>query len=139
MEPERFEYLYELGSSEIPVRKKLIISVALTGNVHTKEHNTNIPITPDEIADDVQKCFEAGARVFHIHATEEDGNPCWKKETFEEIISKVKQNTPEAIICVTTSGRNYTKFEERSDVLNIEGEFTKFSKKYECKFSRYDS
>jgi uncharacterized protein (DUF849 family) len=70
----------------------------------------------------VQKCFEQGARVFHIHASNDDGSPIWKKERFEEIISKIKKHTPEAIICATTSGRTYKGFEERSDVLNIEGE-----------------
>ena len=30
--------------------EKLIITVALTGNVPTKQMNPNVPVTPDEIA-----------------------------------------------------------------------------------------
>jgi 3-keto-5-aminohexanoate cleavage enzyme len=122
MEPERYEYLYELGSSHLPVSKKLIINAALTGNVHTKEDNPALPITPDEVARDVKKCFDAGARVFHLHARESDGSCTWKKEAFEEIFSKVRKNVPQAILCATTSGRVYKNFEQRSEVLTLEGE-----------------
>jgi uncharacterized protein (DUF849 family) len=119
MEPERFEYLYEPGS---PVGGKLIINAALTGNIHTKEHNPNLPITPDEIAADAKKCFDAGARIFHIHARDSDGTCLWKKEAFAEIFSKVRKRVPEAILCATTSGRIYKEFDQRSDVLNLENE-----------------
>lgn len=121
MEDERYEYIYELGSSQLPMSRKLIINVALTGNVHTKADNPSLPVTPKEIARDAKKCFDAGARVFHIHARGDDGSSTWKKEAFEEIFSKVRSSVPEAIICATTSGRMYHEFEQRSDVLRIEG------------------
>ena len=50
--------------------QKLIITVALTGNVPTKEMNQNLPVTADEIAEDVRRCADAGASVFHVHARE---------------------------------------------------------------------
>lgn len=122
METERFNYIYGLGNSQLPVGEKLIINVALTGNVHMKEDNPNLPIEPDEIAGDVRKCFDAGARVFHIHARGSDGASSPNRELFSEIFSKVRKKTPEAIICATTSGRMYHEFEQRSEVLEIEGE-----------------
>src|SRR5262245_13430368 len=97
----------------------LVINLALTGMVPHQKDNPNVPITAEEIADDVRRCFDAGARVFHIHARGQDQQPVYQKEVFAEIIQKIKQNVPAAIICVTTSGRLYRSFEERSDVLNL--------------------
>ena len=47
--------------------RKLIITAALTGSLPTKEQNPNVPITPDEIAQDALACYNAGAAVVHIH------------------------------------------------------------------------
>jgi len=117
------EDVYALfGTSEMPHMRKLIINVALTGNFSSKSVNPSVPYTPDEIAEDVCRCFDAGATTFHIHAREDDGRPSCRKELFEEIISKVRKRCPEAILGVTTSGRIFKSFEERSAVLDMEGE-----------------
>ncbi|HSB47188.1 MAG TPA: 3-keto-5-aminohexanoate cleavage protein [Candidatus Bilamarchaeum sp.] len=110
------------GTSHMPHMKKLIINVALTGNFSSKSENPAVPYTPDEIADDVSKCFGAGARFFHIHARDEGGKPTCRKEAFGEILAKVRKKCPEAILCATTSGRIFKSFEERSGVLELEGE-----------------
>lgn len=100
----------------------LIINVALTGMVPTKEQNKSLPVTPAEIAADIKRCYDAGASIFHIHARDEDGQPTWKREVYDDIISKAKDLVPEAIICGSTSGRNWSELEKRADVLtcNIE-------------------
>lgn len=103
------------------INTPLVINLALTGMVPRQKDNPNVPITPDEIASDVKRCFDAGARIFHIHARGKDQQPVYQKEAFAEIIQKIKQNVPGAIICVTTSGRLHRSFEERSDVLNLTG------------------
>lgn len=115
--------LYHLeGSSELPIGRKLIINAALTGNFSSKAVNPNVPTTPDEIAADARRCYDAGAAFFHIHAREEDGKPSCRKELFEEIVSKVRKQCPGGIICVTTSGRVFKTFEQRSAVLDLEGD-----------------
>jgi uncharacterized protein (DUF849 family) len=120
---EEPEGIYSLsGSSELPVRKKLIINVALTGNFSMKESNPAVPYSPDEIAEDARRCFKAGATFFHIHAREPDGKPSCRRELFEEIVSKTRRNCPGAVLCVTTSGRVYKSFEQRSAVLEMEGD-----------------
>lgn len=100
----------------------LVINLALTGMVPRRKDNLYVPITPDEIAADVQRCFNAGARIFHIHARGKEEEPVYHKEIFAEMIRKIKQNIPDAIICATTSGRLYKAFEERGDVLNLDGD-----------------
>lgn len=100
----------------------LVINVALTGMVPYRRDNGAVPMTPHEIATDVQRCYQAGARVFHLHARNEAEEPTYRRELFAEIIRQVRRVTPEAIICVTTSGRKHTTFEARSDVLALEGD-----------------
>ncbi len=97
----------------------LIINCALTGMVPRKKDNPHTPVSPDEIASDAKRCFDAGGRVFHLHARSDDEEPTYKREIYEEIILKVKKLVPEAIICVSTSGRKFKLFEHRSECLHI--------------------
>ena len=99
--------------------KKLIINVALTGNVPTREMTPHVPLTPQEIINDSQRCYQAGASIIHIHARDEKGKPTYEASVFEEIISGVKKKCEDVIICVTTSGRIFNTFYCRSQVLNL--------------------
>ncbi len=104
------------------INSPLVINLALTGMVPHRRDNPHLPVTPDEIAADAQRCYQAGARVFHIHARDKDEEPVYHREVFAEIIQKIRQNIPDAIICATTSGRKHKRFEERSDVLALDGD-----------------
>ena len=59
---------------------KLIITVAPTGNVPTKELNPSSPLTPVEIANDLIKCSEMGASVAHLHARNSEMLPTHSRE-----------------------------------------------------------
>jgi 3-keto-5-aminohexanoate cleavage enzyme len=100
----------------------LIINAALTGMVPTKVDNPALPVTPSEIAEDAWECVENGASIVHLHARDDDGRPTFRKEVYLEIISAVRERCPEVIVCVSTSGRTFKTFEERSDVLELEGD-----------------
>src|SRR5437867_3671370 len=101
----------------------LIINVALTGNVPTKADSPFLPTSPDEIAADVVRCYEAGASVFHIHAREENGKPSYGLEPYREIITKIHARCQgDPILCVTTSGRVFNTFDKRSQVLDLDGD-----------------
>jgi 3-keto-5-aminohexanoate cleavage enzyme len=52
---------------------KVIITAAITGGVHGKESNPNIPTTPEEQAQAAFDCYNAGASVLHLHVRGEDG------------------------------------------------------------------
>ena len=84
---------------------KLILTVAMTGNLNTKERNPNLPCTPQEIADDVHKCAKLGASLFHIHARDENNVPTMRVEMFREICRLVKERDPDVIIQISTGGR----------------------------------
>jgi uncharacterized protein (DUF849 family) len=114
--------IYSLyGTSAMPHTRKLIINVALTGNYSMKSSNPNVPYSPDEISEDVRRCYQAGATFFHLHARDTDGRPSCDKELFGETISKIRKTCPGAVVCATTSGRVFKEFSERSAVLELEG------------------
>ena len=84
---------------------KLVLTVALTGNLNTKEKNPNLPCSPQEIADDVHACAELGAVFFHIHARDENNKPTMHPHIFREICRLVKERDPDVIIQISTGGR----------------------------------
>ena len=102
--------------------KKLIINFAPTGMVPMKSDNAHVPLTPAEIADDCRQCCALGASILHLHARDTDGKPTWKPEVYREIILRVREVCPDAVICVSTSGRSFNQFEYRSAVLDLEGD-----------------
>ncbi|MDH6364757.1 3-keto-5-aminohexanoate cleavage enzyme [Enterococcus sp. PF1-24] len=85
------------------MKKKTIITVATTGAWPTKEHNPNIPMTPMEIADDVYKCWKAGAAIAHLHMRDDDGKGTMSVDKFEETIQLIREKCDIIINC-TTSG-----------------------------------
>lgn len=99
----------------------MIINLCPTGMIPTKKMAYSVPITPVEIADDVLACREYGVSMVHIHARDEDGNPTWRGEIYEEIVSKIRKYDKEIIICVSTSGRNWSELERRSECLEVDG------------------
>jgi len=99
---------------------KLIINAAITGMIPTKEMNPHVPITCDEIAADVVRCRNAGASIVHLHARDEHGLPTYRKDIYERILRGVKSACPDVILCVSTSGRHFKTFEERSEVLHAQ-------------------
>jgi 3-keto-5-aminohexanoate cleavage enzyme len=99
---------------------KLIINVALTGMVPMKADTPHVPITAQEIAEDVRRCRDLGASVFHIHARDERSIPTYGKDAHQEVLRAVRSTCPDAVLCVSTSGRTFKSFEERSEVLDAE-------------------
>jgi len=57
-------------------RRKVIITCAVTGSIHTPSMSPYLPVTPEEIADAAIAAAEAGATILHLHARDpEDGHP----------------------------------------------------------------
>jgi 3-keto-5-aminohexanoate cleavage enzyme len=52
---------------------KLIICVAPLGSFMGKDMNPNIPIQPDEIAEEVYRSWNEGASIVHLHARDKNG------------------------------------------------------------------
>jgi uncharacterized protein (DUF849 family) len=101
---------------------KLIINLAPTGMVPNRADNPHLPITPQEMAADCARCCAAGASMVHLHARDRDERPTYLRERYREIILSVRDLCPDAILCVSTSGRIHKEFEQRSAVLDLEGD-----------------
>jgi len=82
---------------------KTIITVAPTGAWPTKEHNSNIPLTPGEIAEDVFECWQAGAGVAHLHMRDDAGKGTMDKEKFRETVTLIREKC-DIVLNLTTSG-----------------------------------
>ena len=100
----------------------LIINVAPTGMVPTTADNPAVPVAPERIAADCAACRAAGGSIFHLHARDVDESPTYRSSVYGQIIKAVRSRCPDAIICVSTSGRTHGAFEQRSEVLDLDGE-----------------
>jgi len=101
---------------------KYIVNFAPTGMIPKKSVTPLVPITAAEIIADVKRAWEIGITMVHLHIRDElTQQPCYKKETYAEIIGAIREFAPELIICVSTSGRNHADFQKRADVLQLQG------------------
>ena len=84
--------------------RKVIITCAVTGSVHTPTMTPYLPITPDEIAKESIAAAEAGASVIHLHARDpKDGRPTPNPDVFMQFLPRIKQSC-DAVINITTGG-----------------------------------
>lgn len=93
--------------------RKVIVTCAVTGAIHTPSMSPHLPITPDEIVAEAVAAAEAGAAILHLHARNpENGRPDQTPEAFARFLPRIKQQT-NAAINITTGGSPYMKVEER--------------------------
>ncbi len=98
----------------------LIVNFAPTGMIPTKEMTRHVPVTPNEIIEQVHEAFEIGITSVHVHARDElSGKPTYKPEVYEKIFSGIRKHCPELVIAASLSGRDFKTFEERSEVLEL--------------------
>lgn len=84
---------------------KLIITIAPTGNVPTKEINASTPVTPEEIVADLQVCEAMGASVAHIHVRDAEGKPTSDRSLFKEVLDLMDEKKLNIIRQVSTGAR----------------------------------
>lgn len=94
------------------MNRKVIVTAALTGAIHTPGMSPHLPVTPEEIIAEGRRAAEAGAAILHIHARDpESGRPDQSIEAFGRILPALKETG--AILNVTTGGSPFMKVEER--------------------------
>ncbi|MDS0295441.1 3-keto-5-aminohexanoate cleavage protein [Halogeometricum luteum] len=82
----------------------VILTAALTGGVHGKEANPNLPETPEEIGRAAAEAEAAGASVVHLHARRPNGERSFSTERFQEIDDAVRRYADDVIIQHSTGG-----------------------------------
>ena len=94
-------------------KKKVIITCAVTGAIHTPTMSPYLPITPQEITDAAVGAAEAGAAIVHLHARDPvDGRPTQDPKYFREFAPAIKARS-DVVINFTTGGAPTMDIEER--------------------------
>src|SRR5262245_59620831 len=84
--------------------RRVIITCAVTGAIHTPTMSPHLPITPDEIAEGAIGAAKAGASIVHLHArAAQDGRPTQDPEIFRQFLPKIKA-AADVVINLTTGG-----------------------------------
>ena len=99
-----------------------IINFTPTGMIPTKEMTPFVPVTVQEIIDEVHEAIEIGITMVHLHARDEQtGEPTYKAEVYSEIITGIRRFSSDLVVVVSLSGRTFREFEERAEPLKLEG------------------
>ena len=94
-------------------KRKVIITCAITGAIHTPSMSKYLPVTPNEIADAAILAVQAGASILHLHARDpENGKPTQNPEIFKKILPLIIKET-DAVINITTGGSPHMTVQER--------------------------
>ena len=93
--------------------RKVIITCAVTGAIHTPSMSKALPVTPQEIADAAVDAAEAGAAIVHLHARNpKTGQPDQSPEAFAPFLKIIKQRS-NCVINLTTGGAPTMTVDER--------------------------
>ena len=84
--------------------RKVIITCAVTGAIHTPSMSPHLPVSAQEIADAAIGAAEAGAAIVHLHARDpKDGRPNQTPEAFAPFLRVIKQRS-DCVVNLTTGG-----------------------------------
>ncbi len=93
--------------------RKVIITCAVTGSIHTPSMSPHLPVTAEEIAEAAIGAAEAGAAIVHLHARDpKDGRPDQSPERFEPFLEIIKQRS-NCVVNITTGGAPTMTIDER--------------------------
>ncbi|WP_454883091.1 3-keto-5-aminohexanoate cleavage protein [Sphingomonas oryzagri] len=93
--------------------RKVIITCAVTGSIHTPSMSPHLPITAEQIADAAIGAAEAGAAIVHLHARDPDtGQPDQSPEAFAPFLKVIKQRS-DVVVNITTGGSQTMTIDER--------------------------
>lgn len=94
-------------------KRKVVITCAVTGSIHTPSMSPHLPVTPDEIAAAAIGAAEAGAAIVHLHARDpKTGQPDQSPQAFEPFLKVIKQRS-NCVVNLTTGGASTMSIDER--------------------------
>lgn len=108
--------------------RKVIITCAVTGAIHTPTMSPHLPITPQQIADEAVAAAQAGAAIVHLHARDPvDGRPTPDVAVFRQFLPQIKARCDAVINVTTGGGHNMTVAERLSAPLALQPEMCSFN------------
>ncbi len=100
---------------------KVIITVAPVGAETTRGDNPNLPLTPEEIAEDVHLAWKSGAAIAHLHARDSNGEGTQEPEVYRRAMEAIRRRC-DIIIQVSCGGTVGMTAEERAAPLSLKPE-----------------
>jgi 3-keto-5-aminohexanoate cleavage enzyme len=94
----------------------VVITVAPTGPLTTREQHPSLPLTPAEIGEALAEAAEAGAAVAHIHARDERGLPTADPKVYAAIVEEIRSRCDIVVQASTGVGLDVTP-EERVEIV----------------------
>lgn len=95
--------------------RKVIVTIAPTGGMASKKQNPNIPTQPEEIAEDVYRCYQAGASVVAVHARRPDDEATCNPAIYRDINERIRAKCDIIINNSTGGGINGDMLKESTD------------------------
>jgi uncharacterized protein (DUF849 family) len=93
--------------------RKVIITCAVTGAIHTPTMSPHLPITPEQIAESAIGAARAGAAIVHLHARDpRDGRPKQDPDLFKQFLPRIAAAC-DVVVNITTGGSQTMTVEER--------------------------
>ena len=93
--------------------RKVIITCAVTGSIHTPSMSPHLPVTAEEVAQAAIGAAAAGAAIVHLHARNPvDGRPDQTPQAFEPFLRTIKKHS-DVVVNLTTGGSPFMSVEER--------------------------
>jgi uncharacterized protein (DUF849 family) len=82
---------------------KVVVTCALNG-VLTDPEKYPVPYTPEEMAAEAKRAYDAGASIVHLHVREQNSGrfPSWNPELAQEIVDAIQAEAPDMLINLTT-------------------------------------
>lgn len=106
---------------QVSAGEPVIITCALTGGIHGKEANENLPEQPDEIVEQGVAAWRAGASILHVHARNPDGSNTMDPAIYSGLHERLCAET-EAVVQLTTGGSPVLPVEERLNTVLLSPE-----------------
>ena len=90
----------------------VIITIATTGSATTRQHTPHVPLTPEEIAEEIHLSWQAGAAIAHVHVRDAQGRACMDFERFRRVVELVRGRS-DVILNLSSSGLSVAGHDQR--------------------------
>ena len=90
----------------------VIITIATTGSATTRRHTPHVPLTPEEIAEEIHLSWQAGAAIAHVHVRDAQGRACMDFARFRRVVELVRGRC-DIILNLSSSGLSVAGDDER--------------------------
>ncbi|MFA5537152.1 MAG: 3-keto-5-aminohexanoate cleavage protein [Bacillota bacterium] len=105
---------------------KVILTVATTGAWPSKEDTPYVPLQPEEIAEEIFACYQAGASVAHVHVRDDDNKASMKYEKFEQVVKLVRDRCDIVLNLTTSGGLGFSDEERMKPFIELKPEMASY-------------